>query len=127
MIDRIVSVRYESVKEFNELHKNDENKIFLKNADSTYILYQKQKQEFKQILLYNFKKEFKEEGYSNFSRAWKINLANKNIFEEELKKRHFDGMKLNKNIIEKLMSANDLLILPEIERKTFVSTFVQSH
>ncbi len=127
MIDRIISVRHESVKEFNELNKdeNGQQKFFLKNADSTYMLYQKQKQQFKKILKYNFQQEFKKEGYTNFSRAWKINLANKNIFQEELNKRHFDEIKLNKNIVDKLLKANDLSTIPEKERNTFISLFIK--
>ena len=127
MIDRIISVRYNSVKEFNELGKNKNGKqeFFLKNADSTYMLYQKQKKQFKDILKYNFQQEFKEEGYTNFSRAWKINLANKEIFQEELNKRHFDEMKLNKNIVDKLIKANDLSSIPEKERNVFVGLFIK--
>lgn len=126
MIQRILTVQYNAVKEFNELMKEDEftKKFYLRNADSTYVLPPLQKAEFKRILNYYFKEEFKEEGFSAFSRAWKLNLGNSVVFENELKTRSFNGKKLNQNIINKLMNAKDLRAVTEILRKQFITKFI---
>lgn len=124
MVSRIISVRNLSVKEFNDLHKGE---YFLKNADSTYVLYPKQKNEFKEILNYNFKEEFAKEGYTNFSRAWKINLGSGVIFKQELENRKFNGYKLNNNIINKLLTSKDLEIIADKEKNNFISVFIKCH
>ena len=126
MKTRILSVQHASVKEFNELAKDDngKQKYFLKNVDSTYMLYHRQRQEFKDLLRYNFQQEFKEEGYDNYSRAWKLNLGDSVTFEEELKTRKFDGIKLNHNVREKLNNAKDLRAISDVLRRQFISTFI---
>ena len=88
------------------------------------MLYHKQRQEFKELLRYNFQQEFKEEGYDNYSRAWKLNLGDSVTFEEELKTRKFDGIKLNHNVREKLNNAKDLRAISDVLRRQFISTFI---
>lgn len=125
MIKRILSVQYRAVKEYDEILKEKtEGRKFLKDIDSTYILNFEEKKEFKSILNSIFQEEFQKEGFTTYSKAWKLNLNESIVFEKELSSRIFNGKQLNNNVINKLMQAKDLEALNEALKEQFIRKFI---
>jgi hypothetical protein len=125
-LDRILSVQYRSVKEFNakaEKYENGANKYFLKNFWGIGTLYPREKKEFFKILSKNFQEEFKEEGWNAYSNAWKINLSHEDCFQYEVQRMNYQA--LNQNVQDKLSTAKDLDIIGNVIKSQLIKTFIQ--
>lgn len=125
-IDRILTVQHESIKEFNKnapKYDSGEYKYYLHDIRSIHILHKEQKNEFYDILNRNLREEFKEEGYNACSTAWKINFANKDCFEYEIRQLNYN--KLNQNVQDKLLTAKDLSTIETVLRQQLVDKFVK--
>lgn len=110
MIQRILTVENNTLKEFNELMKEkyDDNTNTLKEINVNYYLKNEDRNELYKIRNYYFREEFKEEGFSAYSEAWELKLADRICFERELESRNFDWRAFNNLIIKKLETAKEL-------------------
>lgn len=125
-IDRILTVQHDSIKEFNDhapKYSNGNYVYYLHDIRSVHILHKEQKNEFYDILDKNLRKEFQAEGYNAYSTAWKINFANSECFDYELRKFNYNN--LNKNVQNKLFTAKDLSIIESTLRKQLIDRFIK--
>lgn len=125
-ISRVLNVQHKTIREFNELADTDENgkkKYFIKDIRNIHILFPRQKREFFQILNYNLCEEFKEEGFNAYSTAWKINLAEIDSFEYEIKRLNYKN--LNNHVQDKLLTAQDLGLIERALKEQFITTFIK--
>lgn len=123
-IERILGVQHKTITAFNETIESE--KFYVRDLDSTYALNPYQRHELKKIMNENFREEFKEEGYTACSKAFKLNLSSNVAFEHELETRIFDSKRLNNNIQTKLLEAKDLQAVGETLRKQFINKFIKN-
>ena len=124
-ISRILSVQHDSIIEFNEKLKenNNNNNYHLSNIQSVHYLYPSDRKRFYKIMNRRLKEEFKEEGWNAYSVAWHITLAQPETFEYEINKINYK--QLNRNVQDKLLTAKDLSLIEDTLRKQFVNTFIR--
>jgi DNA-binding PadR family transcriptional regulator len=125
-ISRINSVIKKCVNEFNECVDEDDKgnkKYYLKNISCLYVLYPKQRELFKRILNIMIEEEFKEDGYVNYSRAWKLILSDEECFEYEVKKLNYKT--LNQNVQNKLSCAKDLENMGGEIKRQLIDKFIK--
>lgn len=126
MIQRILTVQNNALEEFNGLMKEkyDDNKHKLKEINVNYYLKSEDRKELYKILNYYFTEEFKEEGFSGYSEAWELKLADRLCFERELESRNFDWRAFNNSIIKKLENTKELSSINL--KNDFISKFIKN-
>lgn len=126
MIQKILTVQYEALKEFNEFlaEKYQDKTHQVKDVDITYFLTFREREELKKIINIKFTEKFKDEGFTGFSKAWELKLANGVCFEKELESRKFDWKRLNNNVMDKLRKSKDLSGI--LLNNDFINAFIKN-
>lgn len=126
-INRILSVQYDAVAEFNEETEaiyGNSSRYRLPNIQCVHYLYPSDKKRFYKILNRRLKAEFKEEGWNAYSTAWEINFAQPQSFEHAIRKVNYQ--QLNQNVQDKLLNAKDLSLIENTLKEQFVDTFIKT-
>ena len=125
-IQRILSVQYKTLAQFNKSapsYDNGDKKYYIDDIRNIHILHKREKDEFYNMLNNNIQEEFKQEGYNAYSVAWKINLADKSCFQREINKMNF--AKLNENVQDKLLNAKDLSVIETVLKQQLIDKFIK--
>ena len=123
-INRILSVQYDAVAEFNDEVDNNSTTRKLPNIQCVHYLSPSEKKRFYQILNKRLKSEFKKEGWNAYSMAWEINFAQPQSFEHAIRKVNYQ--QLNQNVQDKLLNAKDLGLIENTLKEQFVDTFIKT-
>ena len=124
---RVLTVQHDAIKEYNEEIRElygEKSTLQIKNIKFIHYLPQEYKKRFRRILTRRIQEEFKEDGWNNFSTAWKITLAQPEAFDYE--KQRINYGQLNKNVQNKLLTSKDLSVIENALRLQFVNTFIKT-
>ena len=123
---RILTVQHDAIKEYNEeIREVYGAKSTLQIKSYTFIHYlpQEQKKRYYSIVRRRLEEEFKEEGWTTCSTAWKITLAQPDTFDYERQRINYN--QLNQNVQDKLLTSKDLSVIENALRLQFVNTFIK--
>ena len=127
---RIIKVQNEAVLKINEYlkekcpPKDNLPQFQISGFDKIYKLVGYQKRVFRKIQHDLIKAEFKNE-FTNYSKAYKLTLADEIDYEQEIKSRKFDPNILNQNIISKISDTKYLTDISPNLKRMFIDTFLK--